>query len=1156
MAVSREAILLEDLTGSSSTDVAANGTVTSNGNDISYAEPEEQHRVFRIKDRDVNEESAFIGNKISTAKYNVVSFLPKFLYEQFSRNANLFFLFTALIQQIPNVSPMGRWTTIVPLFIVLCMTAVKELLEDWKRHSADSDVNRRRVKVFKQLTFETIQWTQVRVGDIVKVVNNHYFPADMVLLASSEPDALCYVETANLDGETNLKIRQGLPATANIIAREAVRRLAGSVECEPPNERLYKFVGNLNLETADGTTKLPLGPDQLLQRGAQLKNTPWVYGLVVYTGHESKLLKNAKATPIKRSNVDDVYNRQIVYLFVTLITLSLISTIVYAVWIAEHRDTDWYLGFDQARPLSAGLTFFTFIILYNNLIPISLIITLDIVKYFQALIFINNDLDIYHAESDTPARAQTSALNEELGQVEYIFSDKTGTLTQNEMILLKCSVAGIKYGNNIIEEGQSPRFNDPALLDNLTNGHKTASVIREYLTLLAVCHTVVPERDKIDPGIIIYQAASPDESALVEAVKQLGFSFNVRQPESVTINALGQDQTYEILNVLEFNSTRKRMSVVVRCPDGKIKVLCKGADSVIYERLAPKQPFKELTTQHLKEFASDGLRTLCLGMAVLSEEEYERWNKKYHQAATAIEDRFAKLDAVAEQVERNLFLLGATAIEDRLQDGVPEAIRSLAQAGIKIWVCTGDKQETAINIGYSCRLLTANMTLLVANAYTDEDAQRWLETQLAQYRGRADPDRLDLTPLALIIDGATLEFTLQDHLRDQWLELAKMCKAVVACRVSPLQKAEIVRLVKESESAITLSIGDGANDVPMLQSAHVGVGISGKEGLQAARAGDYAIGQFRFLKKLLLVHGAWSYRRVTMLILYSFWKNITLYLMELWFAFDNGFSGQILFEKWTIATYNVAFTLLPPLAIGVFDQHLSAETLMNMPQLYITGQKRLNFNTRVFWGWTFNSIYHSLMLYWLPLQAFKQGAIHADGVITGQWLFGHVVYSIVIYTVILKGAMVTNYWTKWTHVFMWGSALIWIIYTFAYFNLWPTQAFGGIGYEVYGVDVQMYRSGVVWFSFILFPVMALFTDAMWILWRRMLFPGEEDRLRAMERRSQLVPQMPDILADNGSPADMTHLGYAFSQNENTDSKITQAELVRRYDTTIEKPEGD
>lgn len=504
-----------------------------------------------------------------------------------------------------------------------------------------------------------------------------------------------------------------------------------------------------------------------------------------------------------------------------------------------------------------------------------------------------------------------------------------------------------RYGD-VPESESGGHFTDPTLLDNLTGGHSTASIIREWLTLLAVCHTVIPERDADDPDVIVYQAASPDEAALVHAVKRLGFSFNARTPETVFINALGKEERYEVLNVLDFNSTRKRMSVIVRTPNGAIKLYCKGADSVIYERLnKSKQPFSKVTEEHLKGFASDGLRTLCLAVAQLTEQQYVEWNKKYVEAETALVDRGARMDEVSELIEKDLFLLGATAIEDKLQDGVPETIHKLAKAGIKIWVLTGDKQETAINIGFSCKLLTKRMDLLVCNEDTSAGVRRWIDDVNARYNFLPNDGRMDDDTLALIIDGASLIHALSPALAQSWLGVARRCKAVICCRVSPLQKADIVRLVKNSVKAICLAIGDGANDVGMIQAAHVGVGISGQEGLQAARAADYAIGQFRYLQKLLLVHGNWSYRRITLLILYFLYKNATLTLMEVFYAFQNGFSGQILFEEWIISSFNIFFTLLPPLAIGVFEQHASKESLLGVPELYKSGPSGKLFNNKV-----------------------------------------------------------------------------------------------------------------------------------------------------------------------------------------------------------------
>jgi phospholipid-transporting ATPase len=610
----------------------------------------------------------------------------------------------------------------------------------------------------------------------------------------------------------------------------------------------------------------------------------------------------------------------------------------------------------------------------------------------------------------------------------------------------KCSIAGISYGDTVAAgpAGSDGSFFDPALLDNLTQGHTTASYIREWLTLLAVCHTVIPERDRSRPDTIVYQAASPDERALVEAVKYLGFSFNVRTPEGVVVSALGQEERYEVLNVLEFNSTRKRMSVIVRCPGGALKLYCKGADSVILARLAPGQKHVAATEEHLRRFAADGLRTLCLAVAPLSEEAYQSWLATYSAASTALVNRAQRLDDAAELIEKNLILLGATAIEDRLQDDVPNTIRKMSLAGIKVWVLTGDKLETAINIGYACRLLTPKMRLLICSSDTEDDVRAFLTNSLDEVRSSSAPP----PPLALVIEGASLLHALSGSLRTLWLDLALLCPAVICCRVSPAQKADVVRLVRNTCKAITLAIGDGANDVGMIQAAHVGVGISGREGLQAARAADYSIAQFRFLQKLLLVHGAWSYRRVTLLILYCFYKNVALYLIQFWFATQNGWSGQILFERWNIALYNVLFTLLPPLALGMFQQHASASSLLAVPALYRSGQRNEHFNTRVFWLWILQAIAHSLVFFWLGREAFRASVVHSDGTSSGMWVMGAVVYSVVVYTVCLKAALATTHWTAFNHVALWGSMVIWILFTLAYFNLYAAETTSDIAAEV------------------------------------------------------------------------------------------------------------
>nr|CAG4640624.1 EOG090X00X3 [Eulimnadia texana] len=950
-----------------------------------------------------------------------------------------------------------------------------------KRHRADDETNHRQVEVLRDGNWLWLQWQQVNVGDIVRVRAGSFFPADLLLISSSEPQSLCYIETANLDGETNLKIRQSLPSTANLLDTAALSNLNGFLQCELPNRHLYEFAGTLRL---DDKVSVPLGPDQILLRGARLQNTRWVAGMVLYTGHETKLMQNsAAAAPLKRSTVDEATNRQILLLFFILVFLCLLASIFNEVWTSGSGFRHWYLGLEDLPTANFGYNLLTFIILFNNLIPISLQVTIEVVRFIQAT-FINNDLEMYHEATDTPAAARTSNLNEELGQVKYVFSDKTGTLTQNLMEFRECSVGGICYKVN----GDSGRITQHPLLDNLTSSHPSAPYIQEFFTLLAVCHTVIPEQDPNNPNTINYHAASPDERALVQGAARLGWVLSARTPETIQIKAQGVPLQFQLLHVLEFTSDRKRMSVIVRTSSGKIKLYCKGADTVIYERLGSpssqqQQPFiRQVTTTHLENFAREGLRTLCCAVAEIPEDVYDDWKNTYYRASTSLQNREEKLSDAANLIENNLVLLGATAIEDKLQEGVPETIAALLEADIRVWMLTGDKQETAINIGHACRLIEPNMGLIVFNE-TNLDATRqaigrWIHAgQLLSVEssstGESPPDSAELGPMALVVDGSTLRFAMSCELKKDFVRLCLACKAVICCRVSPSQKAEIVDAVTHETQSVTLAIGDGANDVAMIQKANVGVGISGVEGLQAACASDYSIAQFRFLRRLLFVHGACNYYRMCRLILYSFYKNITLYVMELWFALYSAWSGQILFERWTIGLYNVFFTALPPLALGLFDRRCLAEVSYRYPQLYKPSQSDQLFNVKVFWMWTFKAVFHSMVLFWLPLLTFHHDIVWSSGRDGGYLILGNAVYTYVVVTVCLKAALETNTWTWPSLVAIGGSVLMWFFFLGVYSHFWPSLP---IAANMAWLGPMLLSSPIFWFGLILAPATALLGD--------------------------------------------------------------------------------
>ncbi|XP_043668540.1 probable phospholipid-transporting ATPase IA isoform X2 [Vespula pensylvanica] len=1128
------------------------------------------------------------NNHITTAKYSILSFIPMFLFEQFRRYSNCFFLFIAIMQQIPDVSPTGRYTTLVPLLFILSVSALKEIVEDIKRHRADDEINMREVEVLRDGRWQWIQWRNVAVGDVVKVHNNNFFPADLILLSSSEPQGMSFIETANLDGETNLKIRQAHTDTAILLDTAELMNFRSNIQCEPPNRHLYEFHGVLR-ET--NKQSVPLGPDQLLLRGAMLRNTKWIFGVVIYTGHDTKLMQNNTTTaPLKRSTLDRLTNTQILMLFFMLILLCLLSAIFNVIWTNSNNTGLWYLGLNEEMTKNFVFNLLTFIILYNNLIPISLQVTLEVVRFVQAT-FINMDIEMYHAETDTPAMARTSNLNEELGMVNYVFTDKTGTLTKNVMEFKRCSVGGKIYDFPNPTAGiDSPGVSNSELVKDIIEGramkgssrptdkkkYNHSIILHDFMIMLSVCHTVIPE--KID-NRIIYHAASPDERALVDGARKYSYVFDTRTPAYVEIIALGERQRYEILNVIEFTSARKRMSIIVRTPTGKIKLLCKGADSVIYERLNPRSPsvseddFRQTTLEHLEIFATDGLRTLCFASTEVPENLYQRWRDTYHNASISMTDRESKLDHAANLIENNLTLLGATAIEDQLQDEVPETLQALLRADINVWVLTGDKQETAINIGYSCRLITHGMPLYIINE-TSLDKTREIIVQRCQDFG---DDLKHQNEVALVIDGNTLDFALSCDIRMDFLDLCSACKVVICCRVSPMQKAEVVDLITNNKKAVTLAIGDGANDVAMIQKAHIGVGISGVEGLQAACASDYSIAQFRFLKRLLFVHGSWNYSRMCKLILYSFYKNICLYVIELWFAIYSGWSGQILFERWSIGLYNVVFTAAPPLAMGLFDKVCSAETHLAHPGLYATKNTgESSFNIKVFWVWIINALIHSSLLYWLPLMVLKQDVVWSNGKDGGYLLLGNFVYTYVVVTVCGKAGLIINSWTWVTHAATWGSIILWFLFIFIYSNFWPVLNVGAV---MLGNDRMLFSSPVFWLGLILIPSAVLLLDVTAkavknTVWKSVTAAARENEIRksdpgdifngqdyrsSLTETARLLKNVKSVFTRRSNATSRANVevelshGFAFSQEEG--GSVTQTDVIRAYDTNLPKPGG-
>ncbi|KAL6873078.1 phospholipid-translocating P-type ATPase [Trichoderma novae-zelandiae] len=1126
---------------------------------------------------------AYISNSIRTSRYTLWNFVPKQLFFQFTRVGNFYFLCVGIPQMIPGLSTTGSYTTILPLLFFICLTMFKEGYDDYRRHRLDKVENanfatilgkedkyagraRRthfldrynpfRTKTtseprpvpaeeFRGVRWVPTRWADIKVGDVIRLARDEPVPADIALLYSDGENNLAYVDTMALDGETNLKSKQVCPALEGCDTIQGIAQCAAEFVAEDPNPDLFNFNGKV---TVNGKA-VPLTLNEIVYRGSVLRNTTCALGIVLNTGEECKLRMNSNRHPkAKKPALERVVNRIVITLAFYVIILSVGVSMGYVRWQRSTERHSWYL--DHAS-VPFHEIIIAFIIMFNNVIPLSLYVSLEIVKIGQ-LLLLNSDIDMYDEESDTPARCNTNTILENLGQVGYIFSDKTGTLTDNVMKFRKISVAGTVWLHEMDLEPQPSQIDGsdtsssivkvdvPSRAPSVHRRDRTSVVIheealanvdtpmsprpsmagrrsssqwrstgrpdhvqpevntsdlleymklrphsaftrktKEYLLAMALCHSCLPEQKD---GKLDFQASSPDELALVRAAQEMGYLVVQRSSKQITLQVTQTDGSverlkYDILDIIEFSSARKRMSIVVRYPDGRISVICKGADSAILprlrlsslamqkatevrqsaeleherfrrsEQLEPRNSFggrpslnvrrnptitrersvhrpsmgnrsksfelnkltrrseerprpsfnatsrgasfdisnrhllspmfphtplpldprlsfledsgifdeSEVFTKcfkHLDDFATEGLRTLLFAQKFVSEQEYRSWKKLYDDATTSLTNRQEKIEAAGEMIEQAFELVGGSAIEDKLQKGVPETIDRLRRANIKIWMLTGDKRETAINIAHSARICRPGSDVYILDATKGS-----LETQLS---AMAEDLSVGSVHSVVVIDGQTLAAVEKSEaLSAQFFAIMLRVDSVICCRASPAQKALLVRTVRgklkafrgKNRRGLTLAIGDGANDLAMIQASHVGIGISGKEGLQAARVADYAIAQFRFLQRLLLVHGRWNYVRTAKFIVCTFWKEMFFYLPAAQYQRYNGYTGTSLYQSASLTVFNTLFTSLCTICMGIWEQDLRADTLLAVPELYIYGQRNMGLNFWKYMRW-------------------------------------------------------------------------------------------------------------------------------------------------------------------------------------------------------------
>lgn len=1131
---------------------------------------EENPRLIYVNDpRKTNDKYEFTGNEIRTSKYTFINFLPKNLFIQFHRVAYLYFLAIAGLNQLPPLAVFGRTVSLFPLLFVLCVTAIKDGYEDWRRHRSDRNENNREALVLQLGKFQPKTWKNIRAGEVLKIRADETFPCDMVLLGTSDLSGIAYIQTMNLDGESNLKTRYARQETTSMVFEGGT--ISGLIRCEQPNRNIYEFTANMEFNGQ----RFSLSQSNIVLRGCQLKNTEWVVGVVVYAGQETKAMLNSAMSPSKRSRLESYMNRETLWLSIFLFIMCLVVALGMGLWLQHNKDRldtlPYYRKsyFGEGRfgrpyrfygiPMETFFSFLSSIIVFQIMIPISLYITMELVRLGQSY-FMIGDKHMYDRNSDSRFQCRSLNINEDLGQIRYVFSDKTGTLTENKMEFRRASVYGKNYGRSMLMD-DTMQDTDNAVVETeapVGRGWKLKSEIavdseliallhkdlaederiaaHEFFLTLAACNTVIPILTQSstssstaselheDIEAIDYQGESPDELALVTAASAYGYTLFERTSGHIVIDVNGEKLRLDVLGLHEFDSVRKRMSVVIRFPNNDVKVLVKGADTSILSILerdhTGNDHIRHVTQSHLNEYSSEGLRTLVVAARDLTDAELEEWQCMYEDASTSLTDRSMKLRQTAGLIECNLNLLGATGIEDKLQEGVPEAIESLRQAGIKVWILTGDKQETAISIGLSCKLLTSDMQQIIINGTSEEECGNLLsaakakfgvkspncrnwnlkwkksaeshyleipdDTKLSnvpQWHAGKEEGTMSAAPLALIIDGNSLVYILEKNLESELFDIATSCRVVICCRVAPLQKAGVVDLIKSRTDDMTLAIGDGANDVSMIQMADVGVGICGQEGRQAVMASDFAMGQFRFLKRLLLVHGHWNYQRVGYLVLYNFYRNAVFVLMLFWYILWTAFSTTSALTDWSSVFYSVIYTSVPTIVVGILDMDLSHKTLLRYPKLYGAGHRHESYNMRLFWLTMIDTLWQSLVLFYVPLFIFMESTVDI-------WSMGSLWTIAVVILVNIHLAMDIQRWLLLTHCAIWGSIAI----TYACMVVLDSIPV----FPNYGTIFYLAKSPAYWLSILLIIVLALLPRFVFKVIHQTFWPTDIQIIRESE----------------------------------------------------------
>ena len=920
------------------------------------------------------------SNQEENNKYNLITFVPVVLFNQFKQFGNFFYLIMSVSQFFPELKVGFLFTYISPLAFVVLVSMVKELYDDINRRLQDKKTNSTLINILnydknsKQLEIIQKKASDLLVGDIIELKKDSRVPADIVVLKTfnESNDNQAFIRTDQLDGETDWKLRKA-PGITQQMEEINFFQNGNIAECEPPSKLIYNFEGVIRCKNGEGEIK---------KEPLNLENTMWastvvasqkIIGIIIYTGKETRARMNSSTPKVKIGILDKELNKSNVYLFFIMMILSLILA------CAKGLDSKFFF------------VFFKYIILFCAIIPIALRVNLDVSKTFFSYV-INRD------DSIPETIARNSTIPEELGRISYVFSDKTGTLTKNEMVFKKIAMETEQFGEenftelidllkdecqvdnapllDIINMPQvqsedpsslSDSFSDNQLNDSSSSFHSKKSkrirrhrnkIIRDTITAMVLCNNVTPIIDEKDSNNVTYQASSPDEVALVKFADSLNMKLTNRTDKEIRmVDAANNIEEYEVLANFPFSSDTKRMGIILKNKaHGHIIYYLKGAENVMLKFV--KHEYVSYIAENAENLAVKGLRTLVLSQKIISQEDFDKWNQEYNEALTSMENRKEKITNVISKLENNMDFLCVTGVEDLLQDEVASTIDNLRNAGMKIWMLTGDKVETATCISISAGIKAKNHKIFTIkndefNGMTLGDSVFKLKQRFNEYK-----QKIEIDPYIFIIDGDTLDLALK-HCEDEFFTTAMQAPSVVCCRCSPTQKRIIVKTIKKFiGDGRTAAVGDGGNDVAMIQEADVGIGIVGKEGLQASLAADYSIKEFKSLSTLLLWWGRVSYKNTATMSNFIVHRGMIISFNQFIFSLVFYYNPVPLYNGFLCFGYSTIFTSMPSISV-LLDRDVSKDNVLRFPTLYkiLLMGRELNFKNFLFW--LFKSIYQS-----------------------------------------------------------------------------------------------------------------------------------------------------------------------------------------------------